>query len=130
MRRKDAERKLTDKVLFLENTELQVKEHGEDGEDTYIKIEGYANCTTKDRAGDIILEDAWKGDAMRDFLKNPIVLAHHNRTMPIGKVTDYSVDPHGLKVVAEIYRSAGDIYQQIKDGILRAFSVGFRAIRS
>jgi len=91
-----------------------------------ITIEGYANTTNKDRVGDVILEEAWTKGGMDNYLLNPIVLAFHNHEKPIGEVTDYSVNNKGLRVIAEISKSAGDVYNLVKEGVLKAFSVGFR----
>ena len=52
-------------------------------------------------------EDAWKGDAMNNYLKNPIILAFHNHSKPIGQMVEYSVDSKGLKIVAEISVPSG-----------------------
>lgn len=100
--------------------------HDEDGEE-YLSIQGYANTVTKDRAGDIIPAEAWrKSSAMGDYMKNPIILAYHDHSRPIGKMVDYEVDEKGLKIQARISKGAGDIYHLIKDGVLSTFSVGFR----
>jgi HK97 family phage prohead protease len=91
-----------------------------------IVIEGYANTTDKDRQGDVILSEAWTKGGLDNYLKNPIVLAYHNPEKPIGEVIDYGVNNKGLHVVAEISKTAGDVYTLIREGILKAFSVGFR----
>lgn len=96
----------------------------EAGENTLV-ISGYANTTSKDRVGDVILEQAWVNGGMDNYLKNPIVLAYHDPTRPIGEVVDYGVSNKGLHVIAEISKAAGDVYELIKTGILKAFSVGF-----
>lgn len=96
----------------------------EGSEDLIIK--GYANTTVKDRAGDVITEDFWKGShALKDYRKNPIILAYHDHSMPIGKATEFEVTPKGLLITARISPGAGNVYQLIKDGILTAFSIGF-----
>jgi HK97 family phage prohead protease/HK97 family phage major capsid protein len=95
------------------------------GDDDVLKIKGYANTTVKDRSGDIIEQAAWLKGGMDNYLKNPIVLAYHNHSKPIGTTVDYSVTDKGLEVVAEISSAAGDVYSLIKDGILKTFSVGF-----
>lgn len=100
--------------------------HDEDGEE-YLSIQGYANTVTKDRAGDVIPVDAWrKSSAMGDYMKNPIILAYHDHSRPIGKMMDYEIDEKGLRIQARISKGAGDIYHLIKDGVLSTFSVGFR----
>jgi HK97 family phage prohead protease len=96
------------------------------GEDETLIIEGFANTTTKDRQGDVILEEAWTKGGLDNYLKNPVVLAYHNPEKPIGEVTDYGVNNKGLHVIAEISKAAGDVYTLIKEGVLKAFSVGFR----
>jgi len=94
-------------------------------DDDVLKIKGYANTTVKDRSGDIIEQAAWLKGGMDNYLKNPIVLAYHNHSKPIGTTVDYSITDKGLEVVAEISSAAGDVYSLIKDGILKTFSVGF-----
>ena len=105
--------------------DFTVKVH-HDEDDEKITIEGFANTTTVDRVGDIILEEAWTKGGLENYLKNPIILAYHNHDRPIGKMTDYAVNNRGLKIVADIYKSAGEIFSLIKSGVLTTFSVGFR----
>lgn len=89
-------------------------------------IEGYANTTTVDRVGDVIIEDAWRSlGALDNYLKNPIILAFHNHSKPIGRMVEHQVTPNGLYIKAEISKAAGDIHALISDGILSTFSVGF-----
>lgn len=89
-------------------------------------IEGYANTITKDRAGDVIPSATWnKHGALANYNKNPIVLAFHNHSKPIGKAIEVTVTELGLYIKAKISKGAGDLYQLIKDGILSTFSVGF-----
>lgn len=95
-------------------------------EDENILIEGYANTTDKDRQNDVVLEEAWSKGGLDNYLKNPIILAYHNDEMPIGNTVDYGVNAKGLKIVAEISKAAGNVYQLIKAGILKTFSVRFR----
>lgn len=100
-----------------------------DSEDAPLVIRGFANTTTKDRAGDVIPRSAWEGEkAMPNYLKNPIILAFHNHAMPIGKMTSYTVSDEGLQIECEISKAAGSVYDLVKDGILKTFSVGFRCL--
>lgn len=98
----------------------------EENEDSFITIEGYANTTTVDRVGDIILEEAWTKGGLDNYLKNPIILAYHNHSKPIGTMIDYAVNNKGFKIVATISKAAGEVYSLIKEGVLKTFSVGFR----
>lgn len=106
-------------------TSIDTVKQMDDTED--LIIEGFANTISKDRAGDVVVAAAWEHqDSLRDFQKNPIVLAYHDHSKPIGTVIDHSVETMGLRVKAKISKSAGDIYGLIKDGTLKTFSVGFR----
>lgn len=96
----------------------------DDSEDLYI--EGYANTVSKDRAGDVIPAETWnKAEALANYRKNPIILAFHNHSMPIGKTVEVKVTELGLWIKAKISKAAGGVYQLIKDGVLSTFSVGF-----
>lgn len=115
-----------DKVLEL-SFPFTIEEKGTSSEENQpLKITGYANTTTKDRMGDVIVSEAWTKGGLDNYQKNPIVLAFHNHSKPIGRATSLSVDSNGLKISAEISNSASEVYNLIKEGILKAFSVGFR----
>lgn len=111
-----------DKLLKL-CVPLETKEANENDE---LVITGHASTTDEDRSGDVIVSNAWNNPAaLKDYLKNPIILAFHDMSRPIGKTIDHEVDEKGLKITAKISKAAGDITQLIKEGILSAFSVGF-----
>jgi HK97 family phage prohead protease len=95
-----------------------------------IIIRGYANTTAKDRSGDVIPSATWKStSALTNYMKNPILLAFHDHKMPIGEVTELNITSEGLEVVARVVKSAPEhVYGLIKDGILKAFSIGFRIL--
>lgn len=95
-----------------------------------IVIRGYANTIAKDRAGDVIPAETWKtSNALTNYMKNPILLAFHDHKLPIGEVTELNITEEGLEVVARVVKSAPEnVYGLIKDGILKAFSVGFRIL--
>ncbi len=94
------------------------------GSDT-ITINGFANTTAEDRQGDIIKEEAWNKGGLKNYLKNPIVLAFHDHTQPIGAVIEHSISEKGLHIVAEIPKAAGRVYDLVKSKILKSFSIGF-----
>ena len=89
-----------------------------------LEIEGMASTNDVDRIGDVISPDAWQG-GLKDFLKNPIILFNHDYGRPIGKATKVEITENGLKIRANISKAAGDVYEYIKEGILKTFSVGF-----
>jgi len=93
--------------------------------DDSIFIEGYASTVDRDRQGDVIPMSAWT-QGLKNYLKNPIILAYHNHQMPIGKMVEHKVTDQGLWIRAQIPAEVGDVYKLVKKGILSAFSVGFR----
>jgi len=96
-----------------------------EGEDELL-ITGHASTNDEDRTGDIIVSDAWeKSEALANYLKNPVVLAFHDMSQPIGKTVSHEVDEQGLKITAKISKTADKIIELIKEGILSAFSIGF-----
>ena len=96
-----------------------------DAKSDVLTIKGYANTVSKDRTGDVIVKEAWMQGGMDDYLKNPIILAFHDYARPVGTTVDYTVTDKGLEIVAEISKAAGEVYNLIKDGVLKTFSVGF-----
>lgn len=90
-----------------------------------LVITGLANAQTVDRVGDIILEEAYNKGGLVNYLKNPIILFNHDYSQPIGKTIGISVGSDGLTVTAKISKAAGRVYDLIKEGIIKSFSVGF-----
>ena len=70
--------------------------------------------------------DAWTKGGLDNFKNNPIILFNHNYDKPIGRAKEMSVTENGLDITARISKSAGEIKDLIKDGVLGAFSVGFK----
>ena len=97
-----------------------------DTDDGGVEIKGSASTNGLDRAGDIIESDAWTKGGLENFKNNPIILFNHNYDKPIGRAKDLQVTDNGLEISAKISKAAGDVTQLIKDGVLGAFSVGFK----
>ena len=95
-------------------------------DDGSIDIKGSASTNGLDRAGDIIESDAWTKGGLENFKNNPIILFNHDYNKPIGRATGLEVNDKGLDISAKISKAAGDVKDLIKDGVLGAFSVGFR----
>ena len=92
-----------------------------------VHIRGMASTADFDRAGDTIDASAWTKGGLQNFEKNPIILFNHNYDKPIGRATGLKVTDNGLELKAKISKSAPDhVAQLVKEGILGAFSVGFR----
>ena len=96
------------------------------GEEEDLIIEGFANTTDKDRGGDVVLEEAWSKGGLDNYLNNPILLAFHDHSRPVGTMLEYGVNNKGLHITGKISKGAGEVYDLVKDNILKAFSVGFR----
>jgi len=110
-----------EKIFNLTST---FKSHTED--DGSIMIRGMASTADFDRAGDSISADAWTKGGLHNFEKNPIILFNHDYNRPIGRATGLKSTENGLELTAKISKSAGDVAELVKDGVLGAFSVGFR----
>ena len=96
-------------------------------EDGSVMIRGMASTNDFDRAGDTISPDAWAKGGLKNFENNPIILFNHDYNTPIGRATGLKVTPNGLELEAKISKSAPDfVCDLVKDGVLGAFSVGFR----
>jgi len=95
-------------------------------DDGGVEIKGSASTNALDRAGDIIETEAWTKGGLENFKNNPIILFNHNYDRPIGRAKDLQVTDKGLEISAKISKAAGDVTQLIKDGVLGAFSVGFK----
>lgn len=92
-----------------------------------IFISGYASVNVPDRAGDVVPSSVWS-KGMANYLKNPVILAYHKHSEPIGRMVEHKVDEKGLWIKARISASAEDEFNLIKDGVLTAFSVSFRVL--
>src|SRR5210317_1245222 len=96
-------------------------------EDGSVIIRGMASTNDVDRAGDSISPEAWSKGGLGNFEKNPIILFNHDYDRPIGRATGLKVTENGLELEAKISKSApANVCELVKEGILGAFSVGFR----
>lgn len=116
------------KVLFL-NSSFTKSEPlpTADGKIDSITIEGYASTNDEDRHGDIVPTSVWEA-GIKNYLKNPVILAYHDHEEPVGRMTDHRIDEKGLYVKARISAAAEDVFNLVKDGVLTAFSIGFRIV--
>ena len=113
---------MSEKIFHWTNSFKMLSEDDDGG----LDIKGSASTNAIDRAGDIIEHDAWTKGGLENFKSNPIILFNHNYDRPIGRAKELSVDEDGLNITARISKSASEIKDLIKDGVLGAFSVGFK----
>ena len=110
--------------------ELGVKaiEVREDDDGT-LYVEGYAADFETDRDGEAFEPGAFEQGLKAYMESNPILLYHHKPSHALGKVVEAAIDAKGLRIKAAIPRpTAGSwaelVYDQVKRGIVRGFSVG------
>jgi HK97 family phage prohead protease len=113
------------KILYITSDTSKGLLTGTDNES--IMISGYASTNDVDRQGDIVSTSVWQ-KGLDNYLKNPVILAYHNHEKPVGRMTEYKVDEKGLWIKAKISAAAENIYRLISDGVLTAFSIGFRIV--
>ena len=116
---------MKDKTLYL-NSSFETKAVKKGSKS--LKIAGYANTITKDRAGDVVTAEAW-AKGVENYRRNPVLLYQHKHDSPIGRVDKITVDKKGIFVEAAVSEAAETnqgIQTLIRDGALKSFSVGFR----
>ena len=111
-----------DKILHVAST---FKSHEND--DGSVMIRGMASTNHSDRAGDVISAEAWAKGGLENFKNNPVILFNHDYDKPIGRATGVKITDNGLELEAKISKSApAAVCELVKDGVLGAFSVGFK----
>ena len=111
---------------IIEITPEIVKDAKED-EDFIGYFEGVASTPQIDLEGDAFTVDVLKENAER--LKGKPILFGHGRDpklkdTPVGKILDAWIDGGVLKIKAGIYKKFKDIWEKIKNGVLRGLSIG------
>ncbi len=114
------------KVLYVNSSFLKELPTG-DEEIKSVNISGYASTNDVDRHGDIVPASVWEA-GIANYLKNPVILAYHRHSEPIGRMIEHKVDEKGLWIKARISAAAEDVFNLVKDGVLTAFSIGFRIL--
>ena len=117
------------KILFLNSSFIKsdTPPATTDGKIASITIEGYASTDDADRQGDIVPASVWE-KGISNYLKNPVILAYHDHSEPVGRMVDHRIDGKGLWVKARISAAASEVFNLVKDGVLTAFSIGFRIV--
>ena len=116
------EKEMANKIFHWTNTFKTLGETDDGG----IDIKGSASTNALDRAGDIIEAEAWTKGGLENFKNNPVLLFNHDYNRPIGRATGLEVTDKGLEISGRISKASGEIKDLVKDGVLGAFSVGFR----
>lgn len=114
------------KILYVSSSVFTKSLPTADEQIDSIHIEGYASTVDKDRHGDVIPASVWEA-GLKDYLKNPVILAYHDHDDPCGRMVEHKVDKKGLWIKARV-SAAAEVFNLVKDGVLTAFSVGFRIL--
>ncbi len=92
-----------------------------------VVIEGFANTSTKDRVGDVVLPSAFS-KSLPTYLKNPVLLANHDWNDPCGKCMSAEIQEKGLYIKARVSDTRQDIKTLIREGVLSTFSIGYNEV--
>lgn len=93
-------------------------------DDNSIIIEWMASTPEIDRYNSIITPDSIR-NGMENYLKIPVILLWHNSNKPIGSMIDHRADNLGLYIQAKLTQDIDNIFQSIRDGVTKGFSIGF-----
>lgn len=113
------------KILYLDTA--FTKSLDDSGEIQSVMIEGYASTNDIDRSGDVVSATVWE-KGLENYVKNPIILAYHDYSKPVGRMVEHRFDSKGLWIKARISSAAEDVFKLVKDGVMTAFSIGFRIL--
>ena len=100
-----------------------------DNGDEFFTITGIASTPTPDRDGDVV-----EPKGAKFALPYPL-LASHDHDLPVGEVVKAEVTPVGIEIEAKMPKNSGLDYvdraiKQVKAGLIKAFSIGFRPLQS
>ena len=90
-----------------------------------VEIEWYASTKDKDRVWDIVDPKAFE-KAIELYMLNPIVLLQHKTDKPIWLVEEIAIDDNWLLIKAKITENTDWVIDQIKNWVLRSFSIWYR----
>lgn len=84
-----------------------------------------ASTADLDRYDDIVEPKAFE-ETLDTYMKNPIMLLQHNSDKPIGRFDETKITDTGLEVKGIVSYNEDECIKKIQDGILGAFSIGYR----
>lgn len=107
------------KQLDFAFTVISVKDAGDE-----CVVAGYANTSTKDRVGDVVLPSAF-AKSLPTYLKNPILLENHNWDKIAGRTQSAEITDKGLYIEARVSDARPDLKTMVREGCLSTFSIGY-----
>lgn len=103
-------------------------------DDGSLYIEGYASDFDVDRQDEAFEPGAFERGLDKYLTTNPILLYHHQSGTALGQVEEAKIDSKGMFIKARVDAPEpgtliADYYRKIKNGTIRAFSVGGKFMR-
>lgn len=89
-----------------------------------IIIKWMASTPEIDRYNSIITAD-WIRWGMDNYIANPVILLGHDSDKAIWTMIEHKVDNTGLFITAKLTMNLDNVFQAIKEGITKGFSIGF-----
>ena len=127
------------KKLGCAKSDAKVSYYSRKNNTRSVFIEGFANRFKEgekllvDRGDDLIDPSAWAAGGLDNFATNGIILFNHDRDNPVGRAVKIETNDDGLFLKAKISDSdhpeVSRVRDLVKDGTLKAFSVGFNPKR-
>lgn len=98
-------------------------------EDGSLTIEGYGADFDVDRQDEAFEPGAFERGLKNYLETNPVLCYHHQFDKALGRVVSAEVDGSGVHIKAQVDKPAAgswaeDVYNKIKSGTIKAFSVG------
>jgi len=96
-------------------------------------IEGFASTKDIDRVDDIVEPTAFT-KTLKAFMQNPVLMFNHGMGIKgrdvVGKIVESEIREKGLWVKAFISETEQELRTKIKEGLFKAFSFGFKILKS
>ena len=118
------------KIVTIDNVKMEINQEGK--ELFWFKVTSEA----VDRQNEIVKSDSYD---IEKFMQNPVMFFQHNSySLPIGLWVDYKVENKSLYLAGWFHEKTDEqgnelsktVKEYVKDGIIKATSIGFRAIEN
>ncbi len=101
----------------------------EDPDDGSLIVEGYATGFKEDRQNEAFEPGAFEEGMKAYMAKNPVILYHHKKDFALGHMLEYENRAQGTWVKGvldkpEPMTPAADVFNKVKSGTIRGWSVG------
>ncbi len=126
--KKDSKKEITTPDIVCHAELKTIKSDSDD-----LFIEGFASTKDIDRVDDIVEPTAFK-KTLKAFMENPVLMFNHGMGIKgrdvVGKIVESEIREKGLWVKAFISETEQELRTKIKEGLFKAFSFGFKILKS